>query len=169
MALSRAKLGDFVVPRPLDLDAFFRDLELRLDAIGHDHVALLPPSATSACGDEHRLGQALLNLILNAVLHTPPGTLIRAWAHQVDDGVAFTVQDDGPGIDPAIRDRAQQPFIKSVPPGGHDSSGLGLAVVAAIAEAHHGSLTIDTGEGGTTVTLVIPHATPPEAQPRRDS
>lgn len=164
LALARAQHDDFVVPTDIDLGALFDDLELRLVGLGLTDVELMAAPELTVRGDGARLQQALLNLATNAVVHTPPGTRVIVSAEPVGDRVALTVTDDGPGIDPAIAERALEPFVRTSTARGHDSSGLGLAVVDEVARAHGGSVSIDTGSGGTAVRLLIPLDSPRKDQ-----
>jgi two-component system OmpR family sensor kinase len=153
MAVARSSAEGFVVMRPLSLRAFFEDLELRLAGLDMRSVSLAPVPELTIEADGERLAQAVLNLVVNAVVHTPEGTHVEVGAREDGDAVAIFVRDDGPGIDPAIRDTMFVPFVKG---GSADqSSGLGLAVVAAIVEAHDGTVRVETGERGTTFTIRI--------------
>jgi two-component system, OmpR family, sensor kinase len=156
LAVARSESDDFVVPRPVAVGPFFEDLRLRLNGLSLERVELEPPPEATVHADPNRLAQALLNLVLNASVHTPPDTRIEIGARRTRDGVAFFVRDDGPGIDPELRQRVLQPFVKGA--GEHDSSGLGLAVVSAIVEAHGAHMALDSGPAGTTVTIELPAA-----------
>ncbi|HVL84227.1 MAG TPA: HAMP domain-containing sensor histidine kinase [Pseudonocardia sp.] len=161
LALNRAQLEDFVVPAEVDLPRLFADLELRLTGLGLGEVELLPAPEGTVRADSARLQQAVLNLATNATVHTPPGTRVIVSAVTAGGELVLAVADDGPGIDPAVVDRVLEPFVQRARAGGHDSSGLGLAVVDAVARAHGGRVEIDTGPAGTTVRLVLPVAGPP--------
>lgn len=156
LALARAPLDDFVVPRDVPLDRFFADLELRLQGRGLPLVETLPPPELTIRADPARLQQALLNLAVNATVHTPVGTRVIVSVAVPGDRVRFSVVDDGPGISPDVRDRVLEPFVRGEPSERHDSSGLGLAVVDAVARAHGGTVDISTGADGTTVTMDLP-------------
>ncbi len=158
LAVARSEGDDFVVPRPIDLPRFFDDLRLRLTGLGVDGVELRPAPPSDLLADPNRLAQALLNLVVNASVHTPSGTRIEVGARRTATGVAFFVRDDGPGMPQELQARAFQPFVTGRSDG-HDSSGLGLAVVAAIVAAHGGRLDLDSGPAGTTVTLEFPDGT----------
>ncbi|WP_300017424.1 HAMP domain-containing sensor histidine kinase [Pseudonocardia sp.] len=160
LALARAGLDDFVAPREVPLDRFFADLELRLEGLALPQVEMLPPPGLTIRADPARLQQALLNLAVNATVHTPPGTRVIISAQHAGDRVALTVADDGPGIPDDVAARVLEPFVRATS-GGHDSSGLGLAVVDEVARAHGGRVTVDTGPGGTAVTLDVPVSGPP--------
>lgn len=160
LALDRAELDDFVVAVAWELPRLFADLELRLDGLGLVQVELLPAPDLVLHVDAARLQQALLNLAVNATVHTPAGTRVIVSAEQRPGEVVLAVGDDGPGIAPQILDRVREPFVRSARQG-HDSSGLGLAVVDAVARAHGGRMDIATGPGGTRVSLVLPAEGPP--------
>jgi signal transduction histidine kinase len=156
MALARSDTEDFVIPEAVSLPRFFEELELRLTGLGVDRATLYTPPRVTIRADADRLAQAVLNLVVNAHLHAPESSRIEVSAHRNADAVVIVVCDDGPGIDRAIRESAFEPFVKGSTIGSHDSTGLGLAVVAAVVKAHGGAAKLDTGDGGTTVSLHIP-------------
>jgi signal transduction histidine kinase len=130
------------------------DLRDRVAGLGLDGVTVgtAPPAVVAA--DEDRLAQSLLNLVLNATVHTPEGTHVRVTATADGSPVVLAVHDDGPGIDPSVRDRVFEPFVTTRPRRGEGrSTGLGLAVVKTLTEAQGGSVELTTGDGGTTVAL----------------
>jgi two-component system, OmpR family, sensor kinase len=159
MAISRADMDGFVQRRPIDLVAWFEELEIRLAGTGFaDAVRIEPPPAVAVEADPDRLAQAVLNLVINAHAHTPPGTHVRVGAEPHADHLVLAVEDDGPGVPATIRDEAFEPFVRGEAP---DSTGLGLAVVRAIAEAHGGSVALRSGPTGTRVSLRLPWTPPP--------
>lgn len=102
--------------------------------------------------DRHRLGQALVNLLLNAGYASPEGGEVRLRLVRRPGALGIAVEDDGPGIPPAIRDRILTPFFTTKPPG--EGTGLGLSVTRTIVDAHAGELVFDFPErGGTIATL----------------
>ena len=110
-----------------------------------------PAVVTGTRDDLHRLA---LNLLENALRHTPPGTEVRA-STSVDGGDAvLTVQDDGPGIPPEIEHRVFERFVRSGRDGAR-GSGLGLAIVRAVAESHGGTVVLERPERGTGTRFVI--------------
>jgi signal transduction histidine kinase len=114
--------------------------------------------------DLHRL---VLNLIENALRHTPPGTDVRARAHKIDARqIRIVVEDEGPGLPDHIRDRAFERFVRGGGDGGR-GSGLGLAIVSAVAEGHGGTVEYeDRMNGGSRFIVTLPMAAPePEAEP----
>jgi two-component system OmpR family sensor kinase len=102
-------------------------------------------------GDEQRLRQVLDNLLVNAVTHTPAGAGIQLRVTAVERTAVVVVHDDGPGIDPAEAALVFEPFYRADPSRDRRSggSGLGLAIVAAIVEAHRGTVTAVPGAGAT--------------------
>lgn len=168
MALARSSGEGFLVAAELPLDRFFADLRFRLTGLDIDGVTVHdPPAGACAWADGDRLAQAVLNLVTNAHHHGPPGTCVDVSAAVPGGGeVVITVADDGPGIDPSVRDRVLEPFVSGPGPrpGTGGRSGLGLAVVAAVAEAHRGTVAIATGPDGTRVALHLP-ATDPGTAP----
>ena len=110
-------------------------------------------------GDPDRLRQVIDNLAGNAVSHTPAGTAIeiRVTEARVRNGrpgagtwAVVTVHDDGPGIDRRDAPRIFEAFYRSDPSRSRSSggAGLGLAIVAAIVEAHGGTVALLPGPGG---------------------
>ena len=155
LAMARADMDDFVRPRPVELVQWFEELELRLAglaATGRTRVD--PPPPVTVTVDPGRLAQAVLNLVTNAHVHTPPGTSVEVRA--TTDGALLTiaVRDDGPGIPADIRDRVFAPFVRAGE--APTSTGLGLAVVRAVVAAHGGQVGLDSGSAGTTVVLELP-------------
>lgn len=155
LALARSATDDFVITRPMSVANLFAELRLRLAGLGASDVRLEECPDVAIDADPQRLGQAVLNLVINAKRHTPQGTVVRV-AARVDRGeVLIAVSDDGPGIDPSLAERVFEPFVKGAD-SVSDSVGLGLAVVRAIARAHGGTVAMVTGPSGTEVTIRLP-------------
>ena len=104
-------------------------------------------------GDEDRVAQALLNLVVNARTHTPVTTPVRVGAQSADGHIVFDVTDQGPGIDPVLLPTVFEPFTTTRAEGAARASGLGLTVVKAVTEAQGGRVDLVSGSGGTTVWL----------------
>lgn len=106
-------------------------------------------------GDGDRLRQALLNLLINAVQAMPDGGVLSVRTRVVVDLAEVAVSDTGAGMDRATRGRAFEPFFTTRVKG----TGLGLAVVREIAEAHGAGVSLSSRPGrGTTVRLRLPLA-----------
>jgi signal transduction histidine kinase len=110
-------------------------------------------------GDSDRLVAALDALLENAVAHTEPGDTIEVSVHLEDANVVLAVTDSGSGIPPTELDRIFRRFTRAQPYRRREVGGfgLGLAIVQAIAEAHHGSVRVHSASGqGSTFEMVIP-------------
>ncbi|MGZ4636388.1 sensor histidine kinase [Oryzihumus sp.] len=118
---------------------------------------------TTVEGDEARLRQVLTNLVGNAVNHTPPGTPLEVAVGSRDSGRALLeVRDHGRGVDPAAARLVFERFYRADPSrmrGHGGGNGLGLAIVAAIVNAHHGKVGVaQTPGGGATFVVDLPTA-----------
>jgi len=105
--------------------------------------------------DPVRLEQALVNLLRNAIQATKgKGCVSLAWS-ATDRTAEFIVEDNGPGVTEDIRSRIFEPFFTTKPKG--QGTGLGLAVVHAVAEEHGGQIEIGRSRlGGARFRLVLP-------------
>jgi two-component system, OmpR family, sensor kinase len=155
MAIARANMEGFVRPRELELVAFFEDLELKIAGLKVEQVRLEPPPPVIIAADPDRLSQAVLNLVTNAHVHTPAGTRIEVRAAERPGEIVVTVEDHGPGIPASIREEVFAPFIRAGD--APNSTGLGLAVVRAVVEAHGGQVELETGPRGTRFHLHLPY------------
>jgi len=117
-------------------------------------------------GNRPFLAQALANLIDNAIKYTPPGGAVMLRARRRSSGqVEFSVTDTGPGVPDEDRARVLDRFVRLENSRTEPGSGLGLSLVAAVAEAHRGASNLDEGPGvvddtgpGLRVALVLPPA-----------
>ncbi|HEY8001060.1 MAG TPA: ATP-binding protein, partial [Solirubrobacterales bacterium] len=154
---------DFLRAGPIDLDLFTHDLFAKARSLGDRDWRLDGTGVGIVDADQQRLTQAIMNLAENAVHFTRDGDAIWLGSSLVGDRARFWVRDEGPGIDPADRerifDRYQRGKAGAQP---SDGAGLGLSIVDAIAEAHGGWVELDSRPGlGSTFTVVIP--TTPDA------
>ena len=119
------------------------------------------PEAVTFKGSRELLGQALANLIDNAIKYgescraerTPQITVSTA---RDGDNVVFRVADNGPGIPEGDRERVLQRFVRLEESRSQPGSGLGLSLVAAVARLHHGTLELGDGKPGLVVTIRLP-------------
>lgn len=139
--------------------------ELGPVAPGHELSVDASPSVVEGARDElHRL---VSNLMENAVKHTPRGTTVHAAVAPVNGQVVLTVSDDGPGVDPELRDRLFERFVRGSGDRG-GSFGLGLAIVRAVAESHGGTVAVEHPDGGGARFVVrLPRAESPATPERR--
>ena len=147
------------VPTPLDLRYFLETSAQQVQPYAAQHgVSVLVESRAGTLfhADEAQLGQALLNLLLNAVQASVAGSTVQLLGEQTADATTITVIDSGRGMPPAELERACDPFFTTRPEG----TGLGLALVAAVVQEHGGSLQLASVVGeGTRATLLLPHST----------
>lgn len=120
----------------------------------------VPRQLPALLGDREVLVRALRNLLENAAKYAPPGTTVDLRVRVHDHRLEIEIGDRGPGIPAAERAAIFQPFVRgSAVPHTNSSSGLGLALVAAAARAHSGSIRVHERPGGGSVfSLSLPLA-----------
>ncbi|HWD29689.1 MAG TPA: HAMP domain-containing sensor histidine kinase [Rhizomicrobium sp.] len=114
-------------------------------------TATIAPGVTTV-GDAELLTQMIVNLVENALAHTSKGTRI---AIALSPTAAIAVSDDGPGIPPDARGRIFQRFYRLDASRRTGGSGLGLSLVAAIAELHGAAIALDNNAPGLRVTVSL--------------
>lgn len=112
--------------------------------------------AVTVTGDRHLLGQVLANLIENAIHHTPRGTTITVGLSVGQDHVDLSVTDNGPGIPEAERDLVLRRLYRLDTSRSTPGHGLGLSLVASIAQVHDAKLQLTDAGPGLRVTLSFP-------------
>jgi len=163
LLLARLDAGRPLERLPVDLTRLVLDAVTDAQAAGPGHRWLLELSEepVTVPGDAHRLHQVLANLLANARLHTPVGSTVTI-SLQTDAGTAvLRVHDDGPGVAEDIRPKVFERFTRAdrrrtEDAGGGTGTGLGLSIVAAVAEAHGGGITLESGPGSTTFSVRLP-------------
>jgi CheY-like chemotaxis protein/anti-sigma regulatory factor (Ser/Thr protein kinase) len=122
----------------------------------------LPREPVSAYVDVGRLTHALANLLVNASKYSPLGGPVRVSAATNAKHVIVTVADEGVGIPPGLLSKIFDPFVQIDRTGGgtHDGLGIGLALAKCVAEAHGGSVTVESGgeQMGSRFMLRFPRA-----------
>ena len=155
-----ADLRDFAAPRAggAGIADVRRGLESTLQLVRHEAqragVRLevdIPEGMPRVHGDPQGLNQVFLNLLKNAVEALEgSGGSVRVRMRRGESTVAIEIEDDGPGIDPALRDRLFEPFVTSKPAG--RGTGLGLPISRRIVQESGGSLELRS-LGGPRVVL----------------
>jgi two-component system, OmpR family, sensor kinase len=154
LLLARSDVGRVVPREPCDIAQIAVDAAAELGPVSADHDIVLDvhPAAVDAARDElHRLA---INLLENALRHTPPGTKISVWTGSAEGQAMLVVEDDGPGVPPELIAGLFERFVRGTGDRG-GSFGLGLAIVKAVAESHGGTVTLEDTESGTGARFVV--------------
>src|SRR5690606_35749444 len=108
----------------------------------------LPEGHLSAMADRRHLEQVVRNLLSNANRHTPTEGEVIVRARRDHDLVRSEIEDSGPGIAPADRERVFEPYYRVQRPGAPavPGSGLGLAVARRLVELQHGHIWVEEGD-----------------------
>jgi signal transduction histidine kinase len=131
-----------------------RDLEAL--ALEHQHILTVEHPHVDAelpCAAD-RLVQAIGNLVRNAVMHTPNGTVVSVGFEVDSTSVRFFVEDDGPGIPEHVAPTLFQRYARGSAK--THGTGLGLFIVKGIVEAHGGTVDVTTNPTGTRFSLLLP-------------
>jgi signal transduction histidine kinase len=118
-------------------------------------------TCATVVGDPALVAQMLSNLIENSMRHTPVGTTLRVVVATDRDGARLTVTDDGPGVPTRLREAVLAPYFRLDKGCGSPGSGMGLAIVAAVAARHRARLALEDNNPGLRVTAVFPPAPSP--------
>jgi len=163
LLLARADAGREGLRERVELAAVVREAAAEAAPVSADHRLQLDlpergPVIEGVSDDLHRL---TLNLIENALLHTPPGTEVTVRVGEAAGWAILEVEDAGPGIPPDARERIFDRFVRGDGETG-GGSGLGLAIVRAVAARHAGSVEVGEGaRGGARFTVRLPVAAAP--------
>lgn len=159
LMLAKAEQPDFVVPRDTDVATLMLDIESKVAALGERRWLMMEVAEGTALLDPERITQAMLQFAANAVGHTDDGSAIRLGSRFTGEGsdrrLSMWITDEGPGVRPDETDRIFQRFQRGDPAARDETrragAGLGLAIVTAIAEGHHGIAWVTSvpGEGAT--------------------
>jgi signal transduction histidine kinase len=167
LLLARADAQREHVHEPVDVGEIVRAAAGEAAALGAGHDLSVDASERVMVEGRHDdLHRMVLNLIENALRHTPPGTGVRASVKRVGDDVEIVVEDEGPGLPAHIKERAFERFVRGGGDGGR-GSGLGLSIVDAVAESHGGEVTYDGGNSGAKFVVRLPSSELPAAGPAR--
>ncbi len=133
-------------------------VDLRQGAATHPITTECESSLPVVDADPDALERVLANLVSNAIKYSPSGSAVRVGARALGEGVAIEVADAGRGIPAEALSRVFEPYYR-VPDavGAAHGTGIGLAVVKALVEAHGGMVRVDSAPAmGTCVTVVLP-------------
>ena len=176
MAVARLEAGQVVIDGPIDLVPVAREVLAGVAPLamaqGRAVELSAPDRPVMVRGNAPALGDALLNLVDNALRYTPEGGAVEVAVAPLpphDDGdppgALLEVSDRGPGIAPADRPQLFEPFWHGCDRRG-TGSGLGLAIVAETVAVHGGSVAVlDRDGGGTVFRIELPGLTPGDQTP----
>jgi two-component system OmpR family sensor kinase len=161
--LARADSGREQTRGPVNLAEIARNAVKEVTPVsGNHHIKLQADSPVIVEGVADDLHRVVLNLVDNAVRHTPEGSTITVTVTGENDRAQISVADDGPGIPAELRPQIFDRFVRNYGPGDRASTngtGLGLAIVSTIARGHHGRATVgDSPDGGAQFTVNLPRS-----------
>lgn len=184
LLLARLDAGRPLEQVPVDLTRILMEsvADARVLAPDHQWRMELPDEAVEVIGDERALHQALTNLVTNARRYTPAGTTVTVSVGPVSTSaisagavsagtasagdplaapglVRVAVHDNGPGFGEELAEHAFERFVRGDRARTRDGgTGLGLSLVKAITEAHHGEVFLDSRPGSTSIGFLLPGA-----------
>ena len=158
LLLARADAGHAAPHEPVDLSRVVVDVAAELGPVAGDHVIEVDtPAEMIVRGARDELHRLVLNLLENAVRHTDPGTAVHARVRRSAGEIVLEVEDEGVGVPEELRERIFERFVRGASDGG-GSSGLGLAIVRAVAEGHDGRVALEPGPRGARFVVRLPAA-----------
>lgn len=140
---------------------------VRLRAGEHRHLEVDVRAQPGAAIDRGDLEQAVLNLTTNALLAAGECGHVRVIVDADDRRALVSVEDDGPGVPPELRERIFDPFFTTRDQAG--GQGLGLAIAVNAVEAAGGTLTLDSPQDPTRFTIALPRCDASPAAPAADA
>lgn len=155
LLLARADIGREVARDRTDLGQVLVDAAAELGPIMDGHELTVEPRRVAVDGSRDELHRLLLNLMENAIKHTPPGTHIRASVGSEDGAAVLVVEDDGPGVPLELRPSVFERFVRGQGDRG-GSFGLGLSIVRAVARSHGGSVELQDAHPGARFVVRLP-------------
>jgi signal transduction histidine kinase len=162
LLLARADAARRAPHVPTDVGEVLVEAAAELGAVSGEHELSVDARRAVVDGARDELHRLALNLMENAIRHTPEGTHVRAAVERVNGEVRLVVEDDGPGIPADLRERVFERFVRGEGDRG-GSFGLGLSIVRAVAESHGGRVDLDSPvtngarpAHGTRFTVTLP-------------
>jgi len=165
LLLARADAGRTSMRNECDLAAIAAEALEEVDPVadGHDLASRIKGPAPVE-GNPDELHRMVLNLLENAIRHTPPGTTVRLRVEPDGERVKLVVADDGPGLPEGMEEQVFQRFVRGEGPADRTArngtgTGLGLSIVRAVALAHDGTVVAGRSKrGGARFTVSLPLA-----------
>ena len=147
-----------------DVAEVARDVAELYDAVAEEQGVMLTLDADGPLmlrGGRELIGQALANLVDNAIKHGQPQdsdaqVVVNIAARRMGNRIELTIADRGPGVAAQDRARVLERFVRLEGSRSRPGSGLGLSLASAVARLHHGALRLDDNEPGLRVTIDLP-------------
>jgi signal transduction histidine kinase len=144
----------------IDLTALCAEAVVMLESSAEEHKVAIEMETTGplpASGQERAVIQILVNLIVNAIRHSPDGKKVRLSFGRTNGTASVTVSDEGPGVAATDQQRIFERFERAH--GREDGTGLGLAISRRLARSMGGDVTLDSPPGeGARFTLTLPRS-----------
>jgi signal transduction histidine kinase len=162
LRIAQIEAGGHAVPTgPIDVSSLLSGIVDDFAPAAEDHGQRLfaeVEEGLSVAGDRELLTQMVVNLVDNAIRHSPEGATISVQGRLVGKEFELAVADTGPGIPPHERENVLRPFYRLEASRTTEGSGLGLSLVAAIAKRHQASLSLGDNRPGLRVAVLFPVA-----------
>lgn len=169
LLLARLDQGRPLERHPVELRALVEEAVGAAAAVCHDHpVSLEAGAPVTVEGDAARIRQIVDNLVGNALVHTPPGTEVSVSVRREGSEGVVRVADTGPGLAPEQAAQVFERFYRASSARTGAGAGLGLSIVAALAQAHGGAARVHSTVGAGTVfevRLPLRGSRPEQARP----
>jgi signal transduction histidine kinase len=157
LLLAKAERSDFLRLKPEELDWLTEAIYLKARGLADRDWRLESKGLSPITVDGQRLTQTVMNLVQNAIRHTQSGDTIALGSSVKGDYAYFWVRDTGEGITPEDQKRIFERFVRATGNSHSEGYGLGLSIVAAIAQSHGGRVELVSQVGhGSTFTIVLP-------------
>lgn len=163
LLLARADAGRVGRQADCDLARIAAEAFEEVEPMAAGHRLRQQLAETPINGNADELHRMALNLLENAIRHTPGETNILLEVGVVGDEARLVVSDDGPGLPEGMESQVFERFVRGQGPADRSSrngsgTGLGLSIVRAVAIAHGGEVVADGSHGGARFTVSIPLA-----------
>ncbi len=159
LLLARTDAARVVAREPCDLAQIAVEAAGELGPVSSEHEISLDINPARVMGSRDELHRMTINLLENSLRHTPPGTAVHVTVLSTPDGkVQLVVEDDGPGIPAELAPTMFERFVRGAGDRG-GSSGLGLAIVHAVAKSHGGDVVLQPsqlGPSGARFVVTLP-------------
>ena len=174
LMLARADAGRFGERARCDLAEIAEAAVAEVRPVADEHsLRLETGDAVAVTGNTDELHRLTVNLLDNAVRHTPEGSTVTVTVERRDGSAVLEVSDDGPGLPAGMEEQVFSRFVRGGGPAdlaADSGTGLGLAIVRAVAESHGGAVTAGTGpNGGARFTVTLPASDAPAEAPSKVS